>query len=311
VQEQQQQQRRGEEGPVVVGRPGSAGSCGDYQPLLGQQLKLHQQQVELCAFQLEQRDRDRQQRSPSPTRQQQQQRYYEHAEPWHGSGQGEGASSRRSAAGAAAADTHWSERRQHILGGYSASSSSAGSSVSGSRDGSPSRASAADGSQDVAEQQLLQQQEQALHQQLYGRWANKQGVSSPQRQQQGLRQEWQQWQHPGSPVCGTPAAAAAMPRFAGEGLPRSLAALVSPGRVRRGTTDSAGSAAPVTPAGVLSQVARGSVRAVSPAVSGLGKQQGVRRFSAASRASGSGGGAGQAEGAASGFSFGAWGFVGQ
>jgi hypothetical protein len=311
---QQQQQRRGEAGPAVVGRPGSAGSCGDYQPLLEQQLKLHQQQVDLCAFQLEQRERDRQQRSPSPTRQQQQ-RYYQHAEPWHGSGQGKGASSCRSAAGAAAAaaaDTHWSERRQHILGGYSASSS-AGSSVSGSTDSSPSRASAADGSQDVAEQQLLQQQEQALHQQLYGRWANKQGVSSPKR---GLQQEWQQWQHPRSPVVrGSPAAAAAaaMPRFGGEGLPRSLAALVSPGRVRRGTTDSAGSAAPVTPAGVLGQMARGSVRAASPAVSGIGRQQqqGVRRVSAASRASGSGGGAGPVEGAAAGFSFGAWDFVGQ
>jgi hypothetical protein len=165
---------------------------------------------------------------------------------------------------------------------------------------------------------LLQQQEQALHQQLYGRWANKQGVPSPRRQQQGLQQEWQQWQHPGSPaVRGSPAAAAAaaaaLPRFGGEGLPRSLAALVSPGRVRRGTTDSAGSAAPVTPAGVLGQLARGSVRAASPAVSGIGRQQqqGGRRVSAASRASGSGGGAGPVEGAAAGFSFGAWDFVGQ
>jgi hypothetical protein len=108
-----------------------------------------------------------------------------------------------------------------------------------------------------------------------------------------------------------------MPTYGGEGLPRSLAALVSPARGRRNTTDSAGSAAPVTPAGVaLGLMPRGSTvsaSVASPAASAASRQQQQvgRRVSAASRASGSGGGAGRGDGAPAGFSFGAWDFVGQ
>lgn len=190
----------------VIGRPGSAGGAReDHQPLLQQQLDMHEQQLDMQRWQLPQQSqqgtpvsssprRQQQQRSlaGSPVRQQQlgqehgsrlstpvpqqqqQQDHQQRQQPWHES---PGRHTQWYSNAQGFADTHWQERRSQILGTHKPGndSSNVSSSVSRGRSVTPSSASSLVGSDadiDARQQQYLLEQHQLQHG-LYGKWAAK------------------------------------------------------------------------------------------------------------------------------------------